>query len=60
MFLTKKCLSFLNSCENANPVNDEMCDSTGKDNYEMKFHGGGNLLKFRAQVAVLLHHKMSS
>ena len=60
MFATTKCLGLFNYYDNANPINDEMHDSTGKSNYEMKFRGGGNLLKFRAQVAVLLHHKMSS
>ena len=52
MFATTKCLSLFNYYDNANPINDEMHDSTGKANYEMKFRGGGNLLKFRAQVAV--------
>ena len=52
MFSTTKCLDLFNSCDNANPVNDEMHDSTGKYDYEMKFCGDGNLLKFRARVAV--------
>ena len=51
MFATTKCLSLFNYYDNENPVNDEMRDSTGKYDYEMKFHGDGNLLKFRARVA---------
>ena len=51
MFATTKCLSLFNYYDNENPVNDEMHDSTKNDDYEMKFRGGENLLKFRARVA---------